>query len=707
VSTPHNSVVLHNNTTLFVLDLSEGTPAIAYWGANNSQNVDAESLTLATREAIPHAELDTRPVNSLGRENSRGWLGRNALEGHRGQTSWSPWWAVTKLDQSDSTARIVCSDADAGLNLTWDFEIENSGLVRIQNSVTNTGSAPYSLQSLDVALPLPARAQESMDFTGRWLKERQAQRRTIQTGTWSREIREGRSGPDNTIVELALTPGAGFRHGEVWSVGLEWSGNSRYFIERQPHGETIMGAGEILLPGEIQLGQGESYSSPPVLAGYSNKGIDGISAMYHSSVRSRAPHISKKPRPLTLNVWEAVYFDHSLDGLSTLAERAAEVGIERFVLDDGWFRGRRDDTAGLGDWSVDPVVWPSGLGPIISKVHELGMEFGLWFEGEMVNPDSDLYRTHPDWILQVDGRVPPTGRNQLVLDLSRDDVYEYILTSVDTVLTEYPIDYIKWDHNKYLIEPGSSGRPAARAQTVAIYRLFDELKRRHPGLEIESCASGGGRIDLGMATHADRFWTSDCTDPIERQLMQRYTGIAIPPEMLGAHIGAPKSHTTFKSHSLETRAISALFGHAGVEWDLQKASYHEISVLQKWAAYYLENRGLLHAGKVVRVDGDDQLAIQHGVVANNGSKAIFSYVLTSASPWSRPPEITFPGLSPERVYSVKLVTFDDHVEHGGRDLPPWCTKGLTLSGALLESTGVRPPVLRPETGILIELVAID
>ncbi|MDM4777904.1 alpha-galactosidase, partial [Micromonospora sp. b486] len=271
---------------------------------------------------------------------------------------------------------------------------------------------------------------------------------------------------------------------------------------------------------------------------------------------------------MTLNVWEAVYFGHELDRLRALADAAAEVGVERFVLDDGWFRGRRHDQAGLGDWWVDGEVWPDGLQPLIDHVRGHGMQFGLWVEPEMVNPDSDLFRAHPEWVLQAPGRLPPPWRHQQALDLVNPDAYAYLLERLDAVLGEHDgIAYLKWDHNRDLTEAGHAGRPGVHAQTLAVYRLLDELRARHPGVEIESCSSGGARVDLEILRRTDRVWASDCNDALERLSIQRWTGLLLPPELVGTHIGPERSHTTHRVHDLSFRAVTALFGHHGIEWE--------------------------------------------------------------------------------------------------------------------------------------------
>jgi alpha-galactosidase len=554
-------------------------------------------------------------------------------------------------------------------------------------------------------MPLPDQAAESMDFTGRWVNERQLQRRDIQPGQFVREEREGRSSHDYTIMQYAMTRGAGYQTGEVWGLGIMFSGNSKHIIERQQSGRTFIAAGELLLPGEVVLSAGESFTSPEIAAVYSATGIDGTTNRIYSWLRARPSHPTNiRPRPLTLNVWEAVYFDHNLEKLSQLADVAASIGVERFVLDDGWFGARRNDLLGLGDWVVSKDVWPEGLGPLIQKVQSCGMEFGLWFEGEMLNADSDVYRAHPDWILKVGDRVPPEGRHQHVLDITNPAAYQHLFDQVDRVLSENEIAYIKWDHNKFLLEPAHDGIPAVHKQTQAIYRFFDELKKRHPGLEIESCASGGGRIDLGMVQHADRFWTSDCNDAADRQRIQRYTQFAIPPELLGSHIGPTKSHTTLRVHELSFRAVTALFGHAGLEWDITQCTEEELGHLKSWASYYKANRDLIHSGSMVRVDRVDNESFVHGVVSKDKNKALFAYATLGTQGGSRPAGIRFAGLDDSKTYKVQAAFPAGEPRFLQRANVQWL-EGVELSGSALMSMGLRAPIMFPDNAFLIEIEA--
>lgn len=695
---PANAIISQAGTSV-VFDFSQSTPQILYWGSDLGK-IDPAQLRKSVVEPTAHAELDQHFFHGVWRENSRGNIQRPALLGHRAGRDFSQLFELTGVELHQHKLVATSEDVAAGLRVKITFEFVGSGVLAVQQEVTNTGLGDYSIDALEVFFPLPDRVSESMDFAGRWVKERQPHRRQIQPGIWMREEREGRTSHDYTILQLAMTSGADYQNGEVWALGLGFSGNSRHTIEREQSGRTLISAGELLLPGEIRLAPGETHTAPKVYAMHSDRGFDGITARSYGWLRARDNH-PRRPRPLTLNVWEAVYFDHNLEKLSLLADVAKDIGVERFVLDDGWFGSRRDDTRGLGDWQVSPEVWPEGLGPLIKKVKDSGMEFGLWFEGEMLNPDSEIYRNHPDWILQVGNRVPPVGRRQHVVDITNPDAYEYILSQVDQVLTENDIAYIKWDHNKFLIEPASDGLPAVHEQTLAIYRLFDELKKRHPGLEIESCSSGGGRIDLGMVDHADRFWTSDCNDALERQYIQRYTQFAIPPELLGSHIGPTKSHTTGRVHELHFRAITALFGHAGLEWDITETTAEEREVLRGWSSYYKQKRSLIHTGEMVRVERSDA-AFVHGVVSQDKSSAVFSYVTLAGQAGSRPNAIFFAGLDPDKTYIAKAVFPAGQPKLIQRTNVEWFD-GVKLSGEALMRVGLAAPIMYPENALLIEI----
>ena len=427
---------------------------------------------------------------------------------------------------------------------------------------------------------------------------------------------------------------------------------------------------------------------------------------------------------MVLNTWEAVYFNHNLTTLIELADSAAELGVERFVLDDGWFRGRRDDTAGLGDWYVDETLWPSGLTPLIDAVTSRGMEFGLWVEPEMVNLDSDVVRAHPDWIVgpsvqsyKDGGRLPLEWRHQHIIDLVNPDAWQYIYDRVDALLLENNISYLKWDQNRDLLEHGHAGRASVHEQTLAAYRLFDALKAAHPGVEIESCSSGGARVDLGILERTDRIWASDCNDALERQTIQRWTGLVVPPELVGGHVGPTTSHTTARTHDLSFRALTALFGHFGMEWDVRQVQGAEREELKRFIGIYKEHRGLIHSGRMVRADLADESLMLHGVVAAAGgpaaagsTAALFTLVSTRTSPAEQPGRIAIPGLTADAAYRVEAVfpgPGDADYAHTFTQVQPpaWLASGATASGRFLAEVGLPMPGLNPEHALLLKITA--
>ena len=681
---------------------------VLYWGKKLGEfdQKAAESIRAAGTRPVPHGGLDVSLGNLLLREHSRGWIGHPALRGHRGGVGAANSFSVKSAEQKDQTLTVNFGDQIAGLEIEITYTLTPSDVLLMEAKVTNTADGDYFLEHFLYWLPLAEQANEVLDFYGHWTKERQPQRRSLDYGLLTRESFEGRSGHDYTITQIALNSATGFRHGEAWSLAMAWSGNNIHHVERLIDGHKSIGAGEYLLPGEVILKKGQSYQAPRAIASFSDRGLDGLTNNHYSWIRSRPNHITKlRPRPLTLNMWEAVYFDHNEVSIRQMVDKAAEIGVERVVLDDGWFGSRRNDRAGLGDWVVSKQAWPNGLDPIIKYINDKGIEFGLWFEGEMVNRDSDLYRAHPDWILQEPGRLPVEGRFQQVLDLTKEGAYNHVLGQIDAILSEHNIAYIKWDHNRHLSDPISDGHPVVRKQTQAIYRLFDELKKRHPGLEIESCSSGGGRIDLGMIEHADRFWTSDQNDPLERQLIQRWTGLVIPPEFLGTHVGPTVGHQTHRTHSLSFRALNALFGHAGIEWNITEADANETEILKAYVTFYKKHRNLLHSGTVVRNDeivGNAQL---YGTVALDKKEAIFTYMQLTSLDNFGPLQTTFDGLEKEVTYQVSVVEELSATDFTQRQEPGWWPS-VQLTGDHLAHIGLQLPILKPESGLLFHFQAL-
>ncbi|TDC73361.1 alpha-galactosidase [Micromonospora sp. KC606] len=700
-----------------VLDLSRARlPRVLHWGADLDELTPAQlsALALASTPAVVSNTLDEPADVAVLAEHATGWPGLPGLRGHRDGAAWSPLFTVTSVEldrtehppgRGDQPVVIHAVDHAAALRLVLELRLTASGLVKLRATVRNEHpTEPYTVDGLVLTLPVPETAGELLDLTGRHLRERSPQRQPFSIGARVRDNRRGRTGADATLVLAAGVPGFGFRSGEVWAVHVAWSGNHTTLAERIPDGRAVIGGGELLLPGEVRLAPGQEYAGPWLYAAYGH-GLDELSERLHRELRTRAHHPTS-PRPVVMNTWEAVYFDHDLTKLHRLAELAAEVGVERFVLDDGWFRHRRDDHAGLGDWYVDEGVWPHGLHPLVDHVRELKMQFGLWVEPEMINPDSDLARRHPEWIMATGDRLPPEARHQQVLNLGHPGAYAYLLERLDRLVDEYAIDYLKWDHNRDLVDAGGGrrGEPAVREQVLTVYRLMDELRRRHPELEIESCSSGGARVDLGILERTDRIWASDCVDALERQSIQRWTQLLLPPELIGAHVGATLAHTTGRRHELAFRAGTALFGHFGIEWDLTVACEAERAELARWVALYRDTRDLLHTGRTVRVDHPDPALWVHGVVAPDQTEAIFALVAMATSVTAPPGRVRLPGLDPGAVYRLAPLPPGDVATGTNRALPPWWRAGgVRLTGSALDRVGIQAPDLHPEHLLLLRL----
>lgn len=702
---------LRGGGTSVVVDLDTPYgPVILHWGR---QLEAASAATLDGLASAAHPQrvtggLDHTPRLAVIPTSSSGWPGTPGVEGHR--TDGSGFSVLLSLvdiavSADHSEATLFYQDDEAGVHLRAALTIGASGVFTQQLELTNTGTTRYVVDRLQATFPLPLDSTEILDTTGRHLRERTPQRHGFTNGTHLRESRRGRPGADSTLLLAAGRPGFGFESGLVHGIHLAWSGNHRVLAERTTTGEAFLAGGELFLPGEITLEPGQSVHSPRILGSW-GEGLDELAHRFHTHWRARRHH-PHRPRPITLNTWEAVYFDHDLARLQALADVAADVGVERFVLDDGWYRGRRDDTAGLGDWYVDESLWPDGLTPLVAHVHRRGMEFGLWVEPEMVNPDSDLARAHPDWLLRARTTIPAPGRNQQVIDLAHPDAYAYIAERLHALLDTYDIAYLKWDHNRDLVDAGSGpgGNARVHAHTLAFYRLLDELRAAHTGLEIESCASGGARVDLGVLDRTDRIWVSDDLDPIERLRNQRYTALVVPPEMMGTHLTSPTVHTTGRVVDLSFSAAAALFGHFGIEWDLTTANERTRADVAAWVAFAKSIRPLVAEGRLVNADIGDSSIDVRGMVRRDLTFAVFTVAQLEMSTSYPAGRIRLPGLAPHRRYRVEAVMLADGFGSGLSELR-WLTEDITLSGDELATVGIRPLTTRPQQALVIRVIAV-
>ncbi|MEY3624043.1 MAG: hypothetical protein RLZZ407_1602, partial [Pseudomonadota bacterium] len=422
------------DATLILACAKGAPPSVIYWGAALPKNVDAAQIeSLFFRQAM-HGVADVALPLSLAMEAGLGHPMMQGFAAHREGKDWCSLFDVGKVERRSHGAKIICRDERTRLGIEYDIDFDPAtGVLRIRTDLTNYGAAALDVTEVMTAcLPVPAHMTEIIGFTGRWTQEFTQDRVQRSAGTYLRENRSGRTSHFSYPAMLLATSGTNESAGEAYGFHLAWSGNHRLRVDTLTDGRVLTSLGALLLPGEVRLAPGDTFASPEIVAAYSADGLSALSRKFHEHVRTKLlrPAMRFKPRPVHYNTWEAVYFDHDIDKLKELATRAADIGVERFVLDDGWFGGRRHDRAGLGDWTVSGDVYTDGLKPLVDHVTSLGMEFGLWFEPEMVNPDSDLYRAHPDWVLGVEGVDQVPFRSQLALDISRTEVADYIFHAI-------------------------------------------------------------------------------------------------------------------------------------------------------------------------------------------------------------------------------------------------------------------------------------
>jgi alpha-galactosidase len=677
------TITLHGDDCSLVIECPENAPPLwRYWGPRLSDDYVSGPTLMETRPT-PSFSLDETVPFSIFPTFGMGWFGQSALLAHRAGQDFTQ--AIMRTDvvrlEAENAVRFCLFDDVAQIELTVSMAL-NDNVLTISTSLTNRGDGVLDVQWLAAAvLPLPANAAKAHSFTGRHNSEFVQQTDALARAIWRKENRRGLTSHDAFPGALIDADGVSY------AAQLAWSGNHVQSIEWLDDGRYQWQLGEWLSPGEVLLPRGATITTPDVLATCSHKGTDDIAQNFHAAIRTRMtwPGGSMTPRPVHLNTWEGYYFNHDLPSLIKLADAAAEVGIERFVLDDGWFHRRDDDSKALGDWWPDIDKYPKGLAPLADHVVAKGMEFGLWVEPEMVNPDSELFAAHPEWAMQLAGRPLLTARNQLVLDLSRPEVGDYLFGCIAKLLEDLPISYLKWDHNRDLAPAGGVGGTAAyRKQVLAAYALLDRFRSAFPNVEIEACAGGGGRIDAGIVRHSHRFWTSDCIDAVSRAQMQPGFLQYMPPETMGAHIGAAPAHSTGRSQSLDFRAAVAMQGHLGVEFDLVKLSTEERTRLAAWIAFYKDWRRLLH-GKIWTGKAGDAMIWHAAGDANEWLVFVFRMEPMS---YRHMPQLRLPFATRGERYEIseigpgvtgsKLVYDGSWLNEAGMAVPPMNAQSATI-----------------------------
>ena len=532
------------------------------------------------------------------------------------------------------------------------------------SKVINQGRETCYLESLaSLSLDLPDADYDWLQLSGAWARERHIKERPLQQGIQSIESTRGISSPHHNPFVALKRPETTEFSGPVLGTALVYSGNFLIQAEVDTYDVTRLQLGINPFGFEWKLAVGQSFTSPEALLVHSEQGLNGMSQVFHQLFRQRLArgYWRERARPVLINNWEATYFDFSENQLLELAEKAQEVGVELFVLDDGWFGQRTNDCTGLGDWFLNPERLPRGLGSLAERIHGLGMKFGLWFEPEMVNKDSQLYRTHPDWLLAVPDRQPHHGRNQFVLDYSRPEVVDEIFERLSAVIEEAQLDYIKWDMNRPLTDVFSVAWPADQQGEIfhryvlGVYELYERLISRYPSLLFESCSSGGGRFDPGMLYYAPQAWTSDDSDAIERLKIQYGTSLLYPLSSMGAHVSIVPNHQTNRLTPLKTRGNVAFFGSFGYELDLNQLSPEELAEVREQIAFYKRHRDLIHNGTFYRLrspfKGDGQTAWM--VVSQDQNTALLGTFKALNQVNRSHQRLQLKGLAADKVYRLE------------------------------------------------------
>ncbi len=567
----------------------------------------------------------------------------------------------TEEDHEAETLTLRLEDPVTGVVLKLLYTIfEKGGILARSARLENQGrEAVHLTTAMSLCLDLPDCDYEWLQFSGAWARERHLKVRRLEQGIQAVESLRGNSSHQHNPFIVLKRPCADEFQGEVMGFSLVYSGNFLAQAEVDTHDTTRVLLGISPMGFDWKLEPGESFQTPEAVTVYSDKGLNGMSQTFHRLYRKRLARgcWRDRPRPILINNWEATYFDFTEDRLVEIAAKAKESGVELFVLDDGWFGKRSSDHAGLGDWVANPRRLAGGITGLARRIEDMGMKFGLWFEPEMVNKDSDLYRAHPDWILETPGRSASHGRNQYVLDFSRKEVVDCIYGMMAKILEEAKVSYIKWDMNRSITECYSRALPADRQGEVfhryilGVYDLYERLTSRFPQVLFESCASGGGRFDPGILYYAPQGWASDDSDAVERLKIQYGTSYCYPLSSIGSHVSVAPNHQVFRSTPLKTRANVACFGTFGYELDLNRLSPKEQDMVREQIAFMKEYRELLQFGTFYRLASPFEGNITCWmVVSEDQTQAVVGWyrVLSGVNmPYTR---VRLQGLNPDFCY---------------------------------------------------------
>jgi len=680
----------HEQTLVFS-SLNERLPCVIYWGNRLPENENLVDLADAVAKDWGDNLLDKVSELSVLPEQSANFPGQlgskmRSLDGRILSSDFI--FSDHKVEENS----LILIYSDESLEQTYTLTIsafEDSNTLTLNAKIDS--KKPIFMDWLSApVIQVTQNSNEMIDYGGQWSGEFRSQTTPWVTGAHLRESRSGTTSHANFPSLLIPTIGSSENSGSCYGFHYGWSGGHRMIAEQLPDGRRQVQFGNTE---NSDLISGNSFKTAKLYISHSSNGISGIGKSFRSHV---ANSIIKAPkdniRSVHYNCWEAIYFDHNIDQLKEIASLASEIGAERFVLDDGWFKGRNSANSSLGDWEVDKKKYPKGLMPLISHIHSLEMSFGLWFEPEMVSPDSNLYRQHPEWIMGHKDQA--LGRDQLVLNISIKDVEDYLFEKISALLTEYPIDYIKWDHNRVLPYPDAS-------QTRSLYVLLRRIRLAHPNLEIESCSSGGGRIDYGILEHTQRVWLSDSNDAIERLRIQHEAILWLPTSITGSHVGPKVCHTSGRELPIAFRAWVAAQRHMGFEMDPRELSSSDKTLLKAVTSWWKENRQWMRDANILRLPCIDKSVTAEIQINSVENHFVVFAGQNASSGFSSPVPLVLAGLDSMAMYNVSLHN-KNHINSLGKSKGGLLQKTLKLSGQFLMSHGLQLPKVFPANMMVIE-----
>lgn len=679
------------NQSLVLSSLNNRLPCIIYWGECLPRDENLDELYEASKKDWGDNLLDQIPELSILPEQSANFSGQlgckmRDVNGHLLSSNF-----VFFADEvSNNSLTLVFKDKDLGITYTAGIDALYEDDVYALNAKIDSNN-PIIMEWLSApVIEAPQTSNEMLDYGGHWGSEFRSQRTPWVTGVHLRESRVGTTSHAHFPGLMIPTAGSSENLGSCYGFHYGWSGGHRMIAEQLQDGRK-----------QIQFGNTEnselnpltSFETAKLYISHSGAGLGGVGRIFRDFVSNSIVDLPiGSIRPVHYNCWEAVYFDHNIEELKEIATLAADIGAERFVLDDGWFKGRNSATSSLGDWYVDEHKYPDGMHPLVKHIHSNGMTFGLWFEPEMVSPDSDLFRSHPEWIL---GNISQTlGRAQYVLDISINEVQEYLFERIDSILNEYPIEYIKWDHNRVLPYPDAS-------QTRALYSLLDRIRESHSGLEIETCSSGGGRIDYGILEHTQRVWLSDSNDALERLRIQHEALLWLPIHVTGSHVGPKVCHTSGRELPMSFRAWVSAQRHMGFEMDPKELSTEDKVILKSVTQWWKKNREWMMSANILRLPCIDKTVIAEIQVNLQGDHFVVFAGQSSASELSSSVPLVLAGLDSKSMYNISVHNKKE-IKSLGKSDEGLMNRNLMLSGQFLMTKGLQLPKVFPANMLVIE-----